>query len=129
VVCDGFVGNVVLKFAEGLAEAVVSLIREEVQVNPLAKLGGLLIKGALKEVYKKMDYSEYGGAPLLGVNGICIVCHGKSNPKAIFNAVRVAAELVQKQTNESIRQELHRLQPSTVSPGSKPEASYSQILA
>ena len=90
VVCDGFVGNVVLKFAEGMAEAVVGLIREQVQSHPLAKLGGLLMRGAIKEVYKKMDYAEYGGAPLLGVNGICIICHGKSNPKAIFNAIRVA---------------------------------------
>ncbi|OGR93016.1 MAG: hypothetical protein A2992_04565 [Elusimicrobia bacterium RIFCSPLOWO2_01_FULL_59_12] len=129
VVCDGFVGNVVLKFGEGMAEAVVSLIREQVQAHPLAKLGGLLLRGALRDVHKKIDYSEYGGAPLLGVNGVCIVCHGKSTPKAIFNAIRVAGELVQKGTNQQIRQELHRLHPvgnseagpSSDFPANKPE--------
>jgi phosphate acyltransferase len=130
VVCDGFVGNVVLKFGEGLAEAVVSLIREQIHAHPIAKLGGLFLRGALKGVHKKIDYSEYGGAPLLGVNGVCIVCHGQSNPKAILNAVRVAAELVQKETNQAIRQELAHLHDTPPDPsGNKPQVSYSQILA
>jgi glycerol-3-phosphate acyltransferase PlsX len=122
VVCDGFVGNAILKFAEGMVEAVLALIKGSVQAHPVAKLGGLLLRGALRDVARKMDYSEYGGAPLLGVNGICIVCHGKSTPKAIFNAIRVASELVEKHTNEHIRQELHRQTPSTDSPGTKPES-------
>lgn len=129
VVCDGFVGNVVLKFAEGLAEAMVSLIREGVQRHPVAKIGGLFLRGVLKEVHKKIDYSEYGGAPLLGVNGICIVCHGKSSPKAIFNAIRVAGDLVEKGTNQQIREELHRLNPTPEPSQPKPHASYSQALA
>ena len=112
VVCDGFVGNVVLKFAEGLAETVVGLIREQVRAHPLARLGGLLLRGALREVHKKMDYSEYGGAPLLGVNGVCMICHGQSNPKAICNAIRVAANFVQKGANEEIRRALDRLHAS-----------------
>jgi phosphate acyltransferase len=129
IVCDGFVGNVVLKFGEGLAEALVALIREQVHAHPIAKLGGLFLRGALKDVHKKIDYAEYGGAPLLGVNGVCIVCHGKSNPKAIFNAIRVAAELVQKGTNQAIRQELSRLHASPDAPGSSSQVSYSKILA
>ncbi len=128
VVCDGFVGNAILKFAEGMAQAVVSLVREGIEAHPIAKLGGLLIRGALRDLHRKMDYSEYGGAPLLGVNGICIVCHGKSTPKAIFNAIRVASELVQKQTNEHIRQELHRLHPPADSTEPKPQVSYSQQM-
>jgi glycerol-3-phosphate acyltransferase PlsX len=122
VVCDGFVGNVILKFAEGMASSVITLIKDGIQGRPLAMLGGLLLRGALRGVGRKLDYAEYGGAPLLGVNGICIVCHGKSTPRAIFNAVRVAAELVEKKTNEHIRQELHRLNPPDVSPGKKPES-------
>lgn len=123
VVCDGFVGNVVLKFAEGLAESLVTLIKEQIDADPLARLGGLFLRGALKDVHKKMDYSEYGGAPLLGVNGVCIICHGKSNPKAIRNAIRVAAESAQKGTNRQIRQELHRFHPEGDSTGSSPQLS------
>lgn len=125
VVCDGFVGNVVLKFAEGMAEAVVHLIRDEVNAHALAKLGGLLLRGSLKAVHKKIDYSEYGGAPLLGVNGVCIVSHGKSDPKAIYNAIRVAGELVQKGTNQRIREELHRLHASDSTSSQSPTISYS----
>src|SRR5262249_8000871 len=72
VVCDGFVGNVVLKYAEGLAEAVMMLVREQMAASPLAKLGGLLMKKSLLDMKRKTDYAEYGGAPLLGVNGVCI---------------------------------------------------------
>jgi glycerol-3-phosphate acyltransferase PlsX len=106
VVCDGFVGNVVLKFAEGLAESLVTLIRGEVSSHPLAKIGGLFMKSALHEVKRKTDYAEYGGAPLLGVNGVCIICHGKSNKKAIYNAVRVAGQFVKSDVNHLIQEEL-----------------------
>jgi len=90
------------------------------KTNPLAQLGGVSPPGSSPECTQKMDYSEYGGAPLLGVNGICIVCHGKSNPKAIFNAIRVAGELVQKGTNQQIRQELQPLESSREANGPRP---------
>ena len=109
VVCDGFVGNVVLKLAEGVGESLVTLIKEQINLHPLAKLGGLLLKGSLKEVKKRTDYSEYGGAPLMGVNGVCIICHGKSNPKAIYNAIRMANDFAQKGANAAIRRELERV--------------------
>jgi len=108
VVCDGFVGNVVLKFAEGLAESLVTLIKEQVSSNPLAKLGGLFMQSSLKEVKRKTDYAEYGGAPLLGVNGVCIICHGKSNKKAIMNAIHVAGQFVINDTNRLIQEELQK---------------------
>ena len=106
VVCDGFVGNIVLKFAEGLAESVVTLIKDEIATSPLAMLGGLFMKGSLTEVKRKTDYAEYGGAPLLGVNGVCIICHGKSNKKAIYNAIRVAGQFVKSDTNKLIQEEI-----------------------
>jgi glycerol-3-phosphate acyltransferase PlsX len=109
VVCDGFVGNIVLKFAEGMAESLVSLIKEEIEGHPLAKIGGLLLKSSLRKVKNRTDYAEIGGAPLLGVNGICIICHGKSNPKAIYNAIRMADGFARKGTNEHIKRELEKL--------------------
>ncbi|MEG3068475.1 MAG: hypothetical protein RQM95_09735 [Syntrophaceticus schinkii] len=78
VVCDGFVGNITLKAVEGIATALMGMIKEELTKNPLRAFGGILVKPGLKEMAKKMDYSEYGGAPLLGVNGISIICHGTS---------------------------------------------------
>jgi phosphate acyltransferase len=108
VVCDGFVGNIVLKFAEGLAESLVTLIKEQIDTSPLAKLGGLFMKNSLQEVKRKTDYSEYGGAPLMGVNGVCIICHGKSNKKAIANAVRVAGQFVKNDTNRLIQDEIQK---------------------
>lgn len=108
VVCDGFVGNVVLKFAEGLSESLLGLIKEQIAAHPLARIGGFLLKSSWCQIKKKTDYAEIGGAPLLGVNGVCVIGHGKSNPMAVYNAVRMATEYVQKKTNEAIRQELHR---------------------
>ncbi len=92
VVCDGFVGNVVLKFAEGLASALFGMLREEFTRSIPAKLGALLLKPGLRAIKKRMDYTEYGGAPLLGVRGISVIAHGSSNAKAIRNAIRVARE-------------------------------------
>jgi glycerol-3-phosphate acyltransferase PlsX len=91
IVCDGFTGNVLLKASESLAEMLFTLIRNEVK-GPLRKLGALLLKPAFRALKKRTDYSEYGGAPLIGVNGGCIVCHGRSSAKAIKNAIRVAHE-------------------------------------
>lgn len=102
IVCDGFVGNVVLKFGEGLAEAILKLIKQEVKKHPVTIFGGLFLRGALKDIKKKVDPSVYGGAPLLGVNGVSIVSHGGSNAVAIKNALRVARELVQDNINEHI---------------------------
>jgi glycerol-3-phosphate acyltransferase PlsX len=93
IVCDGFVGNVVLKFGEGLSSAMLKLIKEEVKGHPLTIFGALFLKRAFKNIRKKVDPAEYGGAPLLGVQGISIVSHGGSNNVAIKNALRVASEL------------------------------------
>jgi glycerol-3-phosphate acyltransferase PlsX len=90
VVCDGFIGNVVLKASEALGEMVSKLLREEMTQTLPRKIGALLAKSGFDGLKKRMDYSEYGGAPLLGVKGGCIVCHGRSNAKAIKNAIRVA---------------------------------------
>ncbi len=94
VVTDGFVGNVVLKTAEGLADSLMAMIRDAVLSSPRARLGGLLVKPALVQMKKRIDYAEYGGAPLLGVNGPFFICHGKSSSLAIYNAFRVASSVV-----------------------------------
>lgn len=92
VVCDGFVGNVVLKAGEGLAMALLKMMKEELTRNWLSKMGTALTLPGLKELRRRLDYAEYGGAPLLGVNGVVIICHGSSSALAVRNAVRVAAE-------------------------------------
>ena len=96
VICDGFVGNVVLKFGEGLAKTIMKLIKEAVKEGGiLPKLGALLLMPTLKKLGKKLDASEYGGAPLLGVNGCCLISHGSSNAKAICSAIGVAKDYVE----------------------------------
>ena len=102
IACDGFVGNVCLKLSEGLAEAVLSMLRDEISKGIKSKIGYLLAKSAFANFKKRVDYAEYGGAPLLGLNGTGIVCHGRSNAKAIKNAIFVAAELVHKKMNDHI---------------------------
>ena len=102
IVCDGFVGNVCLKISEGLAEAVTTMLREEISKTLMAKVGYLLARGAFKKFKKRVDYAEYGGAPLLGLNGIGIICHGRSNSTAIKNAILVAAGLAGSGVNEHI---------------------------
>jgi glycerol-3-phosphate acyltransferase PlsX len=106
VVCDGFVGNVVLKFAESVVRMFFGSIRRYVYTSIFAQLGGLLIKPALKRFAKDLDYEEYGGAPLLGVDGVCIICHGRSTAKAIKNAVLVAYRCVAHRVNEHIREQV-----------------------
>lgn len=107
VVCDGFVGNVVLKTMEGLAAAVMEILKKTLMESGLfAKLGALLMKPALPRMKKQMDASEYGGALLMGVRAPFIICHGSSKAKAIKNAVRVAIELTQKDVVGRIRQEI-----------------------
>jgi glycerol-3-phosphate acyltransferase PlsX len=108
VVCDGFVGNVVLKVSEGLVEMIKHMLQDSLKETVTRQLGYVLSRAAYSDFRKRVDYSEYGGAPLLGVKGVCIICHGRSNPNAIFNAIRVAAELAQGRVNEKIEAELHR---------------------
>ncbi|UCB57484.1 MAG: phosphate acyltransferase PlsX [Candidatus Omnitrophota bacterium] len=102
IVCDGFVGNVVLKVSESLAESLNALLKRELGENFITRLGALLSKSALRAMKREMDYTEYGGAPLLGVDGNCIICHGSSTPKAIKNAIRVATEFVDHKVNQHI---------------------------
>jgi phosphate acyltransferase len=109
VVCDGFVGNVVLKASEALADMVKKNLATELKANPLRMLGAMLAKSAFTGLKRRVDYSEYGGAPLLGVNGGCIVCHGSSNAKAIRNAIRVAAEFVESDVTGKIRESVSAL--------------------
>ncbi len=102
VVCDGFVGNVVLKTSESLANALGHILKRSLQKTPLRKAGYLLSRQAYQELKQLSDYAEYGGAPLLGVNGVCIIGHGSSSPKAIRSAIRVAGEFVSHQVNQHI---------------------------
>ena len=108
VVCDGFVGNVVLKASEQLAQTLLGFMREEIGASLIAKIGALLCKGAFREVKRRTDPAMYGGAPLLGANGICIIGHGHSGPEAVFNALRVARESVEQKLNEKIKERLRR---------------------
>ena len=109
VVCDGFVGNVALKTSEGLAKMVTSSLRESLKATVTAQMGALLSRKAFHNFKKRIDYSEYGGAPLLGVRGVCIVGHGSSNERAIMNGIRVAAEFAHADVNHGIENALrHR---------------------
>jgi glycerol-3-phosphate acyltransferase PlsX len=102
VVCDGFVGNIALKTSEGVAKLVSTLLREALKSTVTSQVGALLSRRAFNDFKKRLDYSEYGGAPLLGVRGVCIVGHGSSNEKAVMNGIRVAAEFAQAEVNSSI---------------------------
>lgn len=112
VVCDGFVGNVVLKLAEGMASGITGLIREEINASLVSKLCAVGVLPAFRRVRRRLDYAEYGGAPLLGLNGICIVAHGRSNALAIKNAVRVAAQAVEQDVVGSIARGLAEAGPA-----------------
>jgi glycerol-3-phosphate acyltransferase PlsX len=103
VVTDGFTGNVIIKLAEGVASLIVQGLREEIMRTIRTKLGGLLAKPAFQAFGKRMDYAEYGGAVLLGLNHICIVGHGRSNARAVRSALRVASEAVQADVPGKIR--------------------------
>lgn len=109
IVCDGFVGNVVLKTAEGVAEAISKIIKDAVKKSPLAMLGAVLMKGVFAKLKKAVSYDEYGGAPLLGVNGVVIIGHGKSNAKAMKNAVFSALDTLEAKVNEKILASLENL--------------------
>lgn len=102
VICDGFVGNVALKVSESVAEMMFQFFKRHILSDPLGKLGFFLLKGSFLRFKKQLDYAEYGGAPLLGVNGIVIIGHGRSNAKAIKNAIRVAKEEVERKFNDKV---------------------------
>jgi phosphate acyltransferase len=106
IVCDGFIGNVALKVSEGLVDMFKKLLRESLEGTIAGKIGYAFARSAFADFRKRLDYSEYGGAPLLGVRGGCIICHGRSNPNAIKNAIRVAAEFSAGKVNEGIEEVL-----------------------
>lgn len=108
IVSDGFTGNVALKVSEGVVQSVLSMARHEITKNIFAKLGYLLMKRHLKKIYKRVDYSEYGGAQLLGVDGVCIIGHGRSNPAAVRSAILRAREFVANRVQEKIQEEILR---------------------
>ncbi|HSH39099.1 MAG TPA: phosphate acyltransferase PlsX [Chthoniobacterales bacterium] len=113
VVCDGFVGNVILKTCESVGDAVFKWLKHELMKNKLRMAGAYLAQGAFRTIKKKVNYEEYGGSPLLGVNGICIIAHGASTPLAIKNALRVAAESIEHEVNPHIVEEIRRYNETT----------------
>jgi len=108
VVCDGFVGNIVLKITEGVAETVLGMMKDALASSLLGRGAALLMRPAFARLKKKLDYSEYGGALLLGVNGVCVICHGGSNAKAIRNAIRVADNIVASRIVSQIAEKMER---------------------
>jgi glycerol-3-phosphate acyltransferase PlsX len=106
IVCDGFIGNIALKLSEGVVEQIGTMLKKAIKSSLTSQLGYALSKRAFDVLRKSTDYSEYGGAPLLGVRGITIIGHGRSNANAIKNAIRVATELCRSRVNEKIEQEL-----------------------
>ena len=102
VVCDGFIGNIALKISEGLAETILKMLKQEISSVSTGRVGYLLMKPAIRKFKKRTDYDEYGGAPLLGINGTSIISHGRSSSKAIKNALRVAADYAAKRVYEAI---------------------------
>ena len=108
IVCDGFVGNISLKISEGLAEAAMQMLKDEIMKSLRAKIGYFFIRKAFASFRKRVDYAEYGGAPLLGINGVGIICHGSSSSVAICNAIGVAADMIENNVNASITESLQR---------------------
>jgi phosphate acyltransferase len=111
IACDGFVGNIVLKSSEALAEGIISGLRESFMTSALTKFAGLLAKPAMKNFKKKLDYSEYGGAPLLGVKGVSIIGHGRSDAKAVRNAIRAALRAAEHNLHQRIQERVALLLP------------------
>ncbi len=124
VVCDGFVGNIVLKVSEGLADALGKMLKSEFSSSWSSRIGYLLAKPAFRGFRKKIDYAEYGGAPLLGIQGTGMICHGKSSARAVMNAIRLAHDFEARQVNDQLIKRLaelsDRLNPSTPTEGSEP---------
>ncbi len=108
IVCDGFIGNVALKVSEGLADTLIKLLRREIQSNLWGRLGYLLLRSSFTNFKRQVDYAEYGGAPLLGVNGAFVICHGRSSPLAIKNAIRVSMDFVSRDLNAHLQADMAR---------------------
>lgn len=108
VVCDGFVGNVILKSCEATAKAMFKWLKQEINASPVRKMGAYIAKDAFHAVRERGNYETYGGSPLLGVNGVCIIGHGSSSPRAVNNAIRVALESVKHHVNPHIEEEMDR---------------------
>src|SRR5512147_2999862 len=106
VVCDGFIGNVALKISEGLVDMIKFTLQQSLEATIAGKIGAVFARAAFADFKKRLDYSEYGGAPLLGVRGICTICHGRSNANAIKNAIRVASEFSHGQVNQLIQRDI-----------------------
>jgi glycerol-3-phosphate acyltransferase PlsX len=115
VVCDGFVGNVILKTCESISNAIFKWLKHELMKSNIRKTGAFLAKNAFLTIWKKVNYEEYGGMPLLGVDGICIIAHGASTALAIKNALRVATESIEHQVNPHIVEEVRRYHETTTS--------------
>jgi len=113
VVCDGFVGNVILKTCESISVAIFQWLKHELSRTPMRKVGAFLARESFRTIKDKTNYEEYGGSPLLGVNGICIIAHGSSTPLAVKNALRVAAESIEQQVNPHIIEEVQRYHEAT----------------
>lgn len=109
VVADGFVGNIALKVSESVAIATAELLKKQIQKGWLPKLGALILKPTFKKLKREIDYTEYGGAPLLGIDGNVIICHGSSSAKAIKNAIKVAKEVVKREVNRVIKEKLQNI--------------------
>jgi glycerol-3-phosphate acyltransferase PlsX len=124
VVCDGFVGNVALKTSEGLARLVRDLLRQSLNSTVTAQVGALLSRKAFNDFKKRLDHSEYGGAPLLGIRGVCIVNHGSSNDRAIYNGIRVTAEFALAGINQQLEREFACRRP----PDPPPEPDRSEPI-
>jgi glycerol-3-phosphate acyltransferase PlsX len=108
VVCDGFIGNVALKVSEGLVDVIKHMLHESLEATITRKIGYVISRKAYTDFKKRVDYSEFGGVPLLGVKGVCIICHGRSNANAIKNAIRVASEFAGNNINKQIEDNLAR---------------------
>jgi glycerol-3-phosphate acyltransferase PlsX len=108
IVCDGFIGNVVLKVSEAVAEAIGQFLREDIKKSPMSKLGYLLMRPAFRSLKRRVDYAEYGGAPFVGINGISIISHGRSSDRAVKNAIGVAAGLAKSEVNKHIREDIEK---------------------
>ncbi len=106
VVCDGFIGNVMLKISEAVAETIGTIIRENIGDNLIRKLGYFMMKPAFRALKRRVDYAEYGGAPLLGINGVSLISHGRSSDRAIKNAIKVAAEFAKSEVNKHIHEDI-----------------------
>ncbi|MBF0520812.1 MAG: phosphate--acyl-ACP acyltransferase, partial [Nitrospirae bacterium] len=106
IVCDGFIGNTVLKVSEGLAEAVIQILKNEISDLTFGKLGFLCLRPAFRNFKKHTDYDESGGAPLLGINGTCVICHGRSSSKAIRNALKLTHQLAMQNINQIIADDI-----------------------